>query len=108
MTHYHPCNDRRCAWCGMTTADLLAELGGGEERTEFEVRWHGPGDGDGIRMDRRHIASRERADEIGPTKVGEYGITRWTVWRRLHRIYADGSSWTGPWTRSDGQEGGAA
>lgn len=107
MTHYHPCNDRRCAWCGMTTADLLAELGGGEERTEFEVRWHSTSDDLPAYLNHR-FASHQRAAEFGRQQIGRHGIVRWTVWQRLHRIYADGSSWTGSWQRSDDQEGVAA
>lgn len=94
-------------------ADALTQYNerqeGGEERTEFQVRWHASHDDDGISLTERHIIDREEADRVGQTKVGIYDIVRWTVWRRLHRIYADGSSWTGPWSRSDGgQEGGAA
>lgn len=67
-----------------------------EVRTEFGVRWHA-GDSDGIRLDLDRIASPEQANEVGQQRIGEYGITRYTVERREHRLFADGSSWTGPW-----------
>lgn len=69
---------------------------GGETRTEWEVRWHS-GPDDGICMEERYHASRASAETVGPTRIGQYGITRYSIHRREHRIFEDGSSWSGPW-----------
>lgn len=71
-----------------------------ETRTEYEVRWHA-GDSDAIRSHQRHLTSVREAHEFGPDRIGQYGITRYTVWRREHRIFADHSSWTGLWVAVD-------
>lgn len=66
-----------------------------EHREEWEVRWLS--DRGGICMHERHLISRASAEELGPARVGEYGITSYSVHRRTHRIFGDGSSFTGPW-----------
>jgi len=69
---------------------------GGETRTEWEVWWH-VGDEGGIALSERHLASREQAEQRGRKRIGEYAITRFTIHCRDHLIFADGSSFTGPW-----------
>jgi hypothetical protein len=69
---------------------------GGETRTEWEVRWH-IGPDDGIALHEQRLGSRRDAEVRGPQRVGQYGITRYSVHHRGHRIFEDGSSWTGPW-----------
>lgn len=76
---------------------------GGETRTEWKVLWHGD-DGDSIRNYQHHVATREDADVLGAQKVGKYGITRYSVHRRDHRIFDDGSAWVGPWVAVDPEE----
>lgn len=67
-----------------------------EVRTEYGVWWHA-GDSDGIRLDQERLRSPEEAHEEGRSRIGQYDITRYTVHWREHRMYADGSSWSGPW-----------
>lgn len=81
--------------------DALAERGlllpeGTEQRTEWGVWWLGPGDG--IRLTKEHLTSREEAEQTAAVHVGEYGIVRWELRRREHRLFADGSCWSGPWS----------
>ena len=64
-------------------------------RTEYEVHWHAGGDG--IVLDQAHLISEAEAHKIGATRIGQYGITRYTIHRREHRNYPDGSTWTSPW-----------
>jgi hypothetical protein len=87
-------------------ADLDGRLlpDGGRTRTEYEVRWHDD-DGGGILMDERHFPSRAAAERRGPERIGEYGITRYSVHRRQHLIFEDGSSYSGPWVEA--VDGGA-
>lgn len=87
------------------TLKFLANAGrllpeGGETRTEWEVRWHS-GPDDGICMEERYHASRASAETTGPTRIGQYGITRYSVHHREHRIFDDGSSYSGPWVAVD-------
>lgn len=81
--------------------DALAAAGlllpeGAETRTEWGVWWYGP-IGDGIRLTQDKFASRAAAGQHAPTRIGDYGITRYEIRRRIHRVFPDGSSWSGPW-----------
>lgn len=77
---------------------LLPE--GGETRTEWAVWWHA-GDSDGVVLSERQFGWRDKAERRGQERIGQYGITRFTLQRREHRIFEDGSSWTGPWVAVD-------
>lgn len=68
---------------------------------EYGVRWHGE-DTTGIRLSETKLRSHEEAVRIGCTKIGQYGILQFTVERREHRSYPDGSTWSGPWTPAGG------
>lgn len=67
-----------------------------ETRTEWGIWWYGP-IGDGIRLTQDKFSSRQAAEEHAPTRVGDYGITRYEIRRREHRYFADHSSWSGDW-----------
>jgi len=68
-----------------------------EAHAEFMVRWHAE-DPTGIRMNERHLATAEEAHHLGPQRLGQYGITQYTVWTRRHHLLADGASWVSGWT----------
>jgi hypothetical protein len=71
------------------------------DSVEWEVRWLT--ESGGISMGEQHLISRGEAERLGPSRVGEYNITGWSVHHRTHRSYADGSSWTGPWCDVEGE-----
>lgn len=79
-----------------------------EVGTEWEVRWYGTDDPDGIRLSQRHLQSRAQADNIAPTRLGEYGITRWSIHYRHHWSFGDGDqrcTFSGPTVRvADGPD----
>src|SRR4051812_45170643 len=96
-----------CPGCGHRLRVIRGQIGalaaagrllpeGGETRTEWEVRWYS-GPDDGIALHEQRLGSRRDAEVRGPQRVGQYGITRYSVHHREHRIFEDGSSWTGPW-----------
>jgi hypothetical protein len=66
-----------------------------EVRVEWEVCWLATGGG--IAMDEQHLPSREAAEVLGPTRVGQYNIVGFSVHHRTHRQFPDGSTWIGPW-----------
>lgn len=67
-----------------------------EVRIEYGVLWHS-GDSDGIVLSADRLGSLDEAHRCGQERIGEYGITRYSVRRCEHRKYADGSTWVGPW-----------
>jgi hypothetical protein len=82
--------------------DVLAERGlllpeGAEQRTEWGVWWYGLV-GNGIHLTREGFTSKHIAEDYAPSRIGDYGITRYEIWKREHRNWADGSSWSGPWS----------
>lgn len=49
------------------------------------------------------------ARRTGEAMIGRYGIVRYTVHKRQHRRWVDGTDWSGPWTAADqgGEDGDA-
>ena len=68
-------------------------------RREYEVLWHG--DSDGIVMHEAQIGHLSRALRIGPKKIGDHGITRFTVQFCTHVAFDDGSTWISGWEPVD-------
>lgn len=67
---------------------------------EYKVLWHGDDD-DAIRMSEHQIGYLSRALRRGPARIGEYGITRFTVQFRTHVAFGDGSTWISGWESVD-------
>jgi hypothetical protein len=70
-----------------------------ETGVEWSVDWHA--DGEGIVLSESGFGCRAEAEKRGRERIGEYGITRYTLHRREHRRFADHSSWSGPWVPAD-------
>jgi hypothetical protein len=86
----------------VSALDALAAAGallpeGAEQRTEWGVWWYGLV-GNGIHLTREGFTSKRMAEDYAPSRIGDYGITRYEIWKREHRNWADGSSWSGPWS----------
>lgn len=83
-----------------------------EETQEFGVLWHGEdpyaNPDAGIRMHESRIGFLNRAVALGEEKIGQYGITHFTVEKRVHRSYPNGGSWSGPWQKLSRDEVEAA
>jgi hypothetical protein len=82
--------------------EWLAERGrlipDGAETIEQWETWCHARDSDAIRHASPHaFPSRQQAEEWGQEQIGQYGITRYTVLRRVARRWPDGSAMTGPW-----------
>lgn len=65
-----------------------------ETRTEYGVWWHAgdparPGYTDAIRTSEYHFASRAAAVERARKRIGQYGITGFTIVRREHQTWND-------------------
>lgn len=72
-----------------------------ELRTEYAIWWHSDGDDDAIRLSEHQIGYLSRALRRGPERVGEYGITHFTIRFRHHVIFTDHSTWISPWEPVD-------
>lgn len=70
-----------------------------EHREEWAVHWLG--ERGGIAMVDAQLASRRQAEELGPQRVGMYNITGYSLHRRVHQRFADGSTLIGPWVEVD-------
>jgi ribosome modulation factor len=70
-----------------------------ETTTEWGVWWHGD-DPDGIVMTEERMGSRQRAETVGAERIGQYGITSFTVRCCEHRKFADRSVWIGGWVKA--------
>lgn len=83
-------------------ADLAGRLlpEGGETRTEWGVHWHVSGEG-GIAMSEGRFGWRDAAERRGRERVGQYGITRYSVHRREHRDFGEQGTFVGPWVAVD-------
>jgi hypothetical protein len=66
--------------------------------TEWGVWWHGT-DPHGICLTSEHLRDRTQAEKVAVEKVGQYGITGYTLVSCEHRRYADGSTWISAWRR---------
>lgn len=71
-----------------------------EHREEWGVVWRGIYGG--VVLTDEAISSRLQAEIQGRRRVGTYDIASFTVRRREHRMFEDGSTLTGPWVEEDG------
>jgi hypothetical protein len=97
-----PADPEDCANVAAESVRVLAAAGlllpeGAEQRTEWGVWWYGLV-GNGIHLTREGFTSKRMAEDYAPSRIGDYGITRYEIWKREHRNWADGSSWSGPWS----------
>lgn len=61
-----------------------------EVRAEWGIWWHA-GNPDGIALSECHFGSRGRAVTRAESRIGEYGITSYTIVRRDHYIWDTGN-----------------
>jgi ribosome modulation factor len=80
-----------------TTGRLLPALV--ETTTEWGVWWHGDNP-DGIVLTEYRIGWRDHAERRAKERIGEYGITSFTVVCCEHRKFADRSVWIGGWVKA--------
>lgn len=60
-----------------------------ETRYEWGIWWHS-GDLDGIVLSKSQFGTRERAVARADSRIGEYGITSYTIVRRQHHLWNSG------------------
>lgn len=70
-------------------------------RHEYMVLWHASDDDDAISMTESQLPSLARALRVGPDKVGQYGIIRFTVQFAVHVRFDDDSTWISAWEPVD-------
>jgi hypothetical protein len=68
--------------------------------TEYEVTWRSETGSVCASVD--ELSTLRRAEELGASRVGAGGIVRFTISRREHETYGDGSSFTGAWVPCGG------
>ena len=69
-----------------------------QESTEWGVWWHAT-DPEGIVMTDYQHPRREQAERTAKERIGQYGITGYSLVKCEHRRHADGSTWTSAWDR---------